>query len=278
MSQLKQYWDGLEQDRTLESIEVEESLDRVFHRIGRKQRIAKSVLFALVPLLMLTGVVLFYPQNNEIMLQSYAPVGEQRHLELSDGTKVTLNSGSTLVYAEKLGRKQRKVMLNGQAVFEVSKNQHRPFIVSTPKFDIKVLGTVFDVSAYSNSDNASIVLSEGSIALTYDGGETKMVPGQRVEFHNDGSLNLTNVEAGDYMAWKDGGFCLKRAGIDEIMEVLRSNYALNVQCSYSEKYADVCITAKSRNRVTLDSFLQMLKELIPGMSYTLTEDNILKLY
>lgn len=277
MSKLKQYWDGLEQDQSFDSVEVEESLDRVFHRIGRKQRIAKAALFVLTPVMLLTGVLMLCPQENALLLQTYAAIGETTQLELSDGTKVTLNSGSTLVYPKKLGKKQREVILNGQAIFEVSKNPHRPFIVQTPKFDVKVLGTVFDVSAYSNSDDASVVLSEGSVALSYDGGETQMVPGQRVEFHKDGSLNISNVEAKDYLAWQNGGFLLKKAGIDEIIALLKSNYGLNVQFVYSEKYADVCITAKSRNKVPAESFLQMLEELIPDMKYTLT-DNTLKLY
>lgn len=279
MSELKQYWDGLDASVSIDETEMEESLDKVIHKLARNKRIARTVVLAFLPLVVFLGIVVFRPHPSDFMLQCFAPLGEQRQLLLSDGTKVTLNSGSTLVYAEKFDRNQRKVILNGQAVFEVAKNEQCPFVVSTHSFDIKVLGTVFDVSAYSSAKNASVVLSEGSISLDYQGGKTLLVPGQMAEFNKDGTLTISSVEAQDYLSWTNGGFVLKKAGMADIVELLQRQYGLDVKCYYSKKYSDVLITAKSQEKMTPERFLHMLEELIPGMKYKLSiEEKTLELY
>ena len=109
MSKLKQYWDGLDAVPSLDESEIEESLDRLIHKLGRQKRMACSVLFVLIPVLAFVGLFCIWPKPTE-MLQCYVPLGEQRQLTLSDGTKVTLNSGSTLVYSDKFDNNQRKVL------------------------------------------------------------------------------------------------------------------------------------------------------------------------
>ena len=86
---------------------------------------------------------------------------------LTDGTNVTINSGSSLKYQSNfLNNKNRKVYLKGEAFFDVTKNKNAPFIVTTKKLNIKVLGTKFNVSSYNNDKNTSVVLEEGSVSIT----------------------------------------------------------------------------------------------------------------
>ena len=278
MSKLKQYWDGLDAVPSLDESEIEESLDRLIHKLGRQKRMAGSVLLVLIPVLAFVGLFCIWPKPTE-MLQCYVPLGEQRQLTLSDGTKVTLNSGSTLVYSDKFDNNQRKVFLNGQAAFEVTKNEHSPFVVSTYAFDVTVLGTVFDVSAYPSSSQASVVLLEGQVSIDYPGGKTLLEPGQLAKINKDGSLAVSGVEALDYFSWRSGGFVLKKASMSDIIELLERQYGLEVRYNYSEKFSDVCITAKSAERMSLNSFLQLLENLIPGMKHNLDKDNnTLELY
>lgn len=277
MSELKRYWDGLEADSSIDETEIEESLDKVIHRLGRKNRLIRMALCVIAPVVVLIGLFFLRPQESHI-LQCCAPLGEQRQLILSDGTKVTLNSGSTLVYADRFKKDERKVILNGQAIFEVTKNEHCPFVVSTHAFDVKVLGTIFDVCAYSSSVESSIVLAEGSVSIEYPGGKSLLVPGQMAEFYQDGRFAISGVEAQDYLSWRNGGFILKKAGMPDIVDLLKKQYGVDVKFYYSEKYADVRITAKSHERMSLENFLQMLEELIPGMEYKLSKNNTLELY
>lgn len=101
------------------------------------------------------------------MLEYSANAGEMRHVLLPDSTSVTLNAGTVLICpAEFIGSK-RGVYLNGEATFDVTRNEKKPFVVSTSVMDITVLGTKFNVSSYSDDENVTATLCRGSIsALT----------------------------------------------------------------------------------------------------------------
>lgn len=95
------------------------------------------------------------------------PFGKKISVILSDGTKVFLNSGSTLTYPNSFeNAKNRVVKLQGEGYFEVTKNKRKPFIVKTDMLDVRVLGTKFNVSAYKNDGTNSVTLVEGKVAVS----------------------------------------------------------------------------------------------------------------
>ena len=97
------------------------------------------------------------------MLEYSANAGEMRHVLLPDSTSVTLNAGTVLICpAEFIGGK-RGVYLNGEATFDVTRNEKKPFVVSTSVMDITVLGTKFNVSSYSDDENVTATLCRGKI-------------------------------------------------------------------------------------------------------------------
>ena len=97
--------------------------------------------------------------------QIVVPFGRRHSITLSDGTRVQLNSGSRLIFPAGFSGKNREVYLKGEGYFEVFKNPNQPFIVKTNVMDIKVLGTIFNISAYEDEQNAYAVLVEGKVAV-----------------------------------------------------------------------------------------------------------------
>ena len=94
-----------------------------------------------------------------------SPLGSRSFVQLSDGSKVWLNSGSTLKYHRSYGINNRELLLSGEAFFEVEKNKNLPFIVKTSEINITALGTKFDVKAYSEEQTIETTLIEGSVSL-----------------------------------------------------------------------------------------------------------------
>ena len=132
-------------------------------------KIAAVFLFAV--LLYSAGYYLLYkPKHIKIAyVQITVPNGQKRTVTLPDGTKIWINSGSTLSYPKIPGKKYREVRLSGEALFEVTKNKHRPFIVKTKEVSVKVLGTVFNVSAYPGDKTIETTLVRGRVLAYHEG-------------------------------------------------------------------------------------------------------------
>ena len=86
---------------------------------------------------------------------------------MPDGTQVWLNVGSNIKYDENYGKENREITLTGEAFFDVVHNEKKPFIIHTPKMNVKVLGTVFNVKAYPNDEVTEAALIKGSIEVTF---------------------------------------------------------------------------------------------------------------
>ena len=122
--------------------------------------------------------------NETQMCEVTAPKGQISKCVLADGTEVWLNAGSTLKYDAALKGNLREVNLEGEAYFKVSKNKHKPFVVSTEHARIKVLGTIFNLKAYSGENKVETTLEEGSVVFSLNGSATKPVelkPGEQVD-------------------------------------------------------------------------------------------------
>ena len=122
--------------------------------------------------------------------QLIIPKGTFYHLVLSDGTKVWLNADSKIKYPVSFGQDKREVSLRGEGYFEVAKDSTRPFIVSTDKMDVRVLGTTFDVNTYEDEGKSFVVLVEGLVEVSAGKGESRIItPGYMAE------VNMHDVQA-----------------------------------------------------------------------------------
>ncbi len=102
------------------------------------------------------------------VIEYVAPLGSRSFIQLADGSKVWLNSGSTIKYKNTFGAKNREISLNGEAFFEVAKNKHLPFVVKTSEINVVALGTKFNVKAYQEEKTIETTLIEGSVRLESD--------------------------------------------------------------------------------------------------------------
>ena len=158
------------------------------------------------------------------------PKGGQWQVILPDGTKVWLNAASSLTYPEYFKGNKREVKLQGEAYFEVAHNKKMPFHVSSKNQDVEVLGTHFNVNAYADESFAKTTLLEGSVKLWQP--EKKIAqllkPDQEAILSSVG-VKVSNVDAQDAIAWKDGVFLFNDDHLDVIMKKISRWYDVDVQ-------------------------------------------------
>lgn len=154
--------------------------------------------------------------------------GKTLQLSLPDGTKVWLNADSKLVFPERFVGQQRRVEFSGEAYFEVSHDARHPFVVSTPYLQTTVLGTSFNLRAYSGSD-ASVVLVEGKVAVS-NGSDPVLTlePNQQASLTADGKLSAHSVDPYPLTQWKEGFFYFNESSLRSIMQELGRWYNVNV--------------------------------------------------
>lgn len=177
--------------------------------------------------------LLMYEKLYETKESSYntlsIPRGGQYAVTLSDGTKVWLNALSSLKYPEQFRDSLRVVELSGEAYFEVAKDKEHPFIVKMPDHEqVKVLGTHFNISSYSDEEAKKITLLEGSVLVSSKNDRLQLTPGQQAGIRN-GAMELEknpSIEAAT--GWKDGKFVFRDADIYSIMRQAERWYDVNV--------------------------------------------------
>lgn len=157
------------------------------------------------------------------------PRARQYNLELSDGTKVWLNASSSITFPTSFAANERKVILTGEAYFEVAKDKKRPFRVSVNDMQVNVLGTHFNVNAYSDEDVVNTTLLEGSVLLTEKNKKVLLRPGQQAQTEKSGSIivkDKVNLEA--VMGWKNGVFYFENANLQAVLRQVSRWYDVDV--------------------------------------------------
>lgn len=205
-------------------------------------------------------------------------VGMRGTIELPDGSRVTLNSGSEIRYPANFIKDIREVKLNGEAYFEVAKDQKHPFIVNTGNLNVEVLGTTFNVSAYDNMP-VEVVLATGSINLFT--GDNKLSnslgilkPDQRAVFNTaDNKITVSGVETDKYLAWKEGNIIFRDDSMSDVVSRLERWFNVDIYVLDNE-ILDYEITAKFHDE-TLEQVLNLIR-LSSGIKYSIEKNSQLK--
>lgn len=162
------------------------------------------------------------------------PYGKRSKLTLADGTKVWLNSGSQLIFPTTFDSNKSDIYLQGEAIFDVTKKEQRKFTVNTDNFTIKVLGTIFNVTAYSEDKHPSTVLERGKIELTsrknfFTNNKLVICPGTLARYNPaDKSFSTKDVNASDYLAWREGYLILKKEQLSNIIKRISRYYNIEI--------------------------------------------------
>ncbi|MBO9675741.1 MAG: FecR domain-containing protein [Sphingobacteriaceae bacterium] len=158
------------------------------------------------------------------------PRGGQYQVNLPDGTKVWLNAATTLKYPYAFAKNERLVELNGEAYFEVYKDRSRPFKVKTSNQTVEVLGTHFNINAYSDEELVKTTLLEGAVKVSAASGTVNLKPGEQAQFNANKARLAVNqqVDLDKEMAWKNNIFSFDNDDLQTIMRQISRWYDLDV--------------------------------------------------
>ncbi|MGY3054222.1 transmembrane sensor [Pedobacter sp. UYEF25] len=157
------------------------------------------------------------------------PKGGEYQLVLPDGTKVWLNSASSITYPTAFTKKERRVKLTGEAYFEVAKNKDIPFYVNVHDTQIRVLGTHFNITAYDDDDETTTTLIEGSVQVTKYNKQSVIKPGQKaVTNKTSDQIVVSHANIEDAVAWKNGYFVFDDNDVSGVMKKIARWYDVTV--------------------------------------------------
>lgn len=231
----------------MDQVNTDNALDKVDGRIRRSQlktlfmwgqRVA-AILF--IPLLAAYLLEVLIPEKRDIrMLEVRTNPGMTTSLTLPDGTKVNLNSESSLVYPETFDGDLRSVRLEGEAFFEVVKNPEKRFVVTTPhNARVEVLGTSFNMEAFKWDSIVSTTLISGKVAFISRSGQVNMKPGEKLVYNiqaDRASIYQTNGEA--EISWKNGMIIFRKTPFEEALRMLTKRFNVDFVVSNNKYVKD----------------------------------------
>jgi len=206
------------------------------------------------------------PPEKEIRYSEITvPFGQMSQLKLSDGTKVWLNSGTTLRYPEQFAGDQRSVMIKGEAYFEVAKMAHKPFTVNTADMTVEVLGTSFNVLAYKEDAATSVTLVEGKVVVRNMEGKSiaQLNPGQMATKNKtETNVEIKNVKTAFYSAWIDGKLFFDDEPLDQIAVKLERWFNIDIVFA-NQQLKSYRFTGTILKNKPVDQIMQALELLSP---------------
>lgn len=185
------------------------------------------------------------------------PRGGQYKLTLPDGTNVWLNSASSINYPTAFVGKERRVSVTGEAYFEVFKDKSRPFYVVAGNQSIEVLGTHFNIMAYSDEESIKTTLLEGSVKISEHNNTSILKPGEQAVVANKGGITVKPADIDEAMAWKNGYFRFSRVDIKHIMRQISRWY--DVEVAYEGGIPDDEFVGKIGRSENISQILHLLE-------------------
>lgn len=214
---------------------------------------------------------------SKVVLELATPLGGIYQVTLPDGTKVWLNAGSSLKYPMSFAKNERRVSLEGEAFFEVTKDSARPFKVLSKGQEIEVLGTAFNVNAYPDNTAIKTTLVNGKVKLSNDKRYSEVIyllPGQQSTNTNNGKIQLANVDTAPFTAWKEGLFYFDETPLSDALQQIGRWY--NVEVKYKGEVPQTHFYGRIKRSKPLRDVLDVLEE--GGLRFELSksdEKNIL---
>lgn len=302
-SLMKKYLNGTiseREERLLEQFDanlLSRNLKSVFKTENQKKRMGEKIsknitprhkvaahrnwirLVASVILVIGLGYLYYYKQSNNLIQQQ--PIvhitkttggGEKLSLTLADGTKVKLNSGSTITFPESFAGNTREVTLVGEAFFDVTKNAQKPFIVKSRDLSTTVLGTSFNVNAYKDHQKVSVTVVTGKVGIRGKKGEAFLNPNEQGMFNRDQeSISKTEVNVANFIQWKDGIIYFDDITLKEAMRKLERWYG--VTFVFENEKSGECHISGTYDNEALSAVLESIIYVKKGLQYEYLENH-----
>jgi len=242
-------------------------------------KIAAVAVIALAAVLIYQREAKFSVQPD--LLNAYTRATEVKTLVLADGSTVKINSGSSLKYPAKFTGATRNVYLSGEAFFEVKKDAEHPFIVHTEKLAVKVLGTEFDVKAYTNDAFTETTLIRGKVAVSLKNSKDQtftLKPNDKFTLSNGkgtvSHLTLFNGLGADKVietAWLNHELIFKNKHFSEVANLFERWYGVKVSFKEAE-LKEISFTSYFQKE-SINEALNILKS-IENFNYTIKGKNV----
>lgn len=190
--------------------------------------------------------------------QIIVPKGKYTRLILADGSSLHINAGTKVIYPKHFEKKKREIFVDGEIFIDVKQDQSAPFIVKTAQFEVQVLGTAFDIKAYSNTfENAEVVLLRGKVNIkSKSGKELYLSPDNKAIILSDGMIEKSAVNAEEYILWTKGILSLNNDPLNVILAKLSRYYGIDIHCT--DNISDIKIAGKIDLECGLDEALKRI--------------------
>lgn len=216
---------------------------------------------------------LIMPSDRLELTDHYVKYSDITKLVLPDGTEVSLNSGSTLIYPKRFIGKKRMVYLSGEANFRVTKDNRKNFVVKTADIYVEALGTTFNVSAYSDDNKVETTLLSGRVRIssaTESFPAIEITPNEQIVYDKASrKLIKRMVDANSYISWTQGHLVFQGASFETVIKKLERFYDVTVNYDLS-KYKGKNLYVKFTNSESLSDALDVMSEMISGFNYKIS--------
>ncbi len=227
------------------------------------RRISGYVATAVASVLLTCGIFSVYRnQQTDIVIamnEVTVPAGQRALIKLSDSSEVWLNANSKLIYPSVFTADKRSVHLSGEAFFQVKHQSQTPFVVITEKQEVKVLGTEFNLSAYSGK-TVSTALINGSVEITSDLlKQPVLLKPNEMALLKDSTLKVEHISNQDFLLWKDGIYAFDNTTFEEIARKFELYYDITIVFK-NKAYKEYRFTGKFRQRDGVENALRLLQK------------------
>lgn len=190
--------------------------------------------------------------------------GEKQQVTLSDGTQIVLNSCSSLRYPNQFNGKERKVELDGEAYFRIARNEAMPFIVTTRNFNVRVLGTYFNVKSYPKDEIVSVNVESGKVQVDLPEAMMRLTAREQVVINTLSGEYTKKKEGHDVAVWIKGGLRFSSTPIRDVARELERVY--NCRITFAPGYEFTNLISGEHDNKSLESVLQSI-EYVSGIKY-----------
>jgi transmembrane sensor len=230
-------------------------------------------------------VIIHKNQNGQLAYKPYSaavavagsntlrtPRGGEYQVVLEDGTKIWLNSASSLQFPVQFNTSERRVVLTGEAYFEVAKaidpktNNRKSFIVTVDNMEVQAIGTAFNISAYKEDNNSQTTVVEGLVKVSRKNKFSMLKPGKKL-IAADTTFSIIDADIKQEIAWKNGEFVFHNTSLKMVMNELARWYDMEIE--YAPGVPSLHFSGEVQRESNIAKVLEML-EYTGGVTFTIS--------
>ncbi|MEO9475114.1 MAG: FecR domain-containing protein [Cyclobacteriaceae bacterium] len=247
--------------------EIDSSADYATRRESKELHINWYAVAAAVTFLVASSFLIYnlwfsYNLDTIRMVEKVSPVGKKLELQLADGSTVKLNSGSKITYPEVFEGNSRQVELTGEAFFNITKNEFKPFIITANNINVEVLGTSFSVQAYEDESFSEVFVRSGKVRVSDPSGRSfvDLLPDEKATYNKEKNVLSRSIIENSIAAfgWMNGRLVFEDEELAVVFKRLSRWYGVSI--SYDK-------IALKEKKITINCKGCSIKELMESLSY-----------